>query len=165
VEQLELYHFPQPCDIAVLYDSANYMYVGDGTTGSGSGELFKSTNGGLNWTSIHTVSGSEIPMIAISSLDLDLAYHTCWSSGGFWRTGNKWGSFLQVTTTGSAWGTDIAKDDPTAVSFVIYGSTAYVSTNGGDNFISSNVGSSPNAGVLFYDKATCFHSKEAESTN
>jgi photosystem II stability/assembly factor-like uncharacterized protein len=148
--------FRSPCDIAVLYDSANYMYVGDGTTGSGAGELFKSTNGGLNWTSIHTISGSEIPMIAISSLDLDLAYHTCWSSGGFWRTGNKWGSFLQVTTTGSAWGTDIAKDDPTAVSFVIYGSTAYVSTNGGDNFISSNVGSSPNAGVLFYDKGNLF---------
>jgi len=148
--------FRSPCDLTVLYDSSNYMYVGDGTTGSGSGELFKSTNGGLNWTSIHTVSGSEIPMISVTNLDLDLAFHTCWSSGGFWRTGNKWNSFVQVATTGSAWGTDIAKDDPTAVSFVIYGSTAYVSTNGGDNFISSNVGSSPNAGVLYYDRGNLF---------
>jgi len=148
--------FRSPCDLTVLYDSSSYMYVGDGTTGSGSGELFKSTNGGINWTSIHTVSGSEIPMISVTNLDLDLAFHTCWSSGGFWRTGNKWNTFVQVASTGSAWGTDIAKDDPTAVSFVIYGSTAYVSTNSGDNFISSNVGSSPNAGVLFYDKGNLF---------
>lgn len=148
--------FRSPCDLAVLYDSSNYMYVGDGTTGSGSGELFKSTNGGINWISIHTVSGSEIPMISITNQDIDLAFHTAWSSGGFWRTGNKWNSFLQVASTGSAWGTDIAKDDPTAVSFVIYGSTAYVSTNGGDNFTSSNIGSSPNAGVLYYDKGNLF---------
>jgi photosystem II stability/assembly factor-like uncharacterized protein len=146
--------FRSPCDLAVLYDSSNFMYVGDGTTGSGSGELFRSIDGGVNWTSIHTVSGSEIPMISITNLDIDLAFHTAWSSGGFWRTSNKWNSFSQVATTGSAWGTDIAKDDPTAVSFVIYGSTAYVSTNGGDNFTSSSVGSSPNAGVLYYDKGT-----------
>lgn len=148
--------FRSPCDLVVLYDSSNYMYVGDGTTGSGSGEFFKSTNGGLNWTSIHTVSGSEIPMISVTNLDLDLAFHTAWSSGGVWRTGNKWNSFVQVATTGSAWGTDIAKDDPTAVSFVVYGSTAYLSTNGGDNFVSSNIGSSPNAGVLYYDKGNLF---------
>jgi len=148
--------FRSPCDLIVLYDSSNYMYVGDGTTGSGAGELLKSTNGGLNWTSIHTVSGSEIPMISVTNLDLDLAYHTCWSSGGFWKTGNKWNSFVQVAATGSAWGTDIAKDDPNSVTFVIYGSTAYVSTNGGDNFLSSNVGSSPNAGVLYYDKGNLF---------
>ena len=148
--------FRSPCDIAILYDYPSIMYVGDGTTGFGAGELLKSTNGGVNWTSVHTVSGSEIPMISISNLDPNLAFHTCWSSGGFWRTNNEWASFTQVATTSGAWGTDIAKDDPTAVAFVIYGSTAYTSTNGGTNFTSSNVGSSPNAGVLFYDKGHLF---------
>jgi len=148
--------FRSPCDIAVLMDYPNIMYLGDGTTGFGAGELLKSTNGGVNWTSIHTVSGSEIPMISVNNLDPNLAFHTCWSSGGFWRTTNEWSTFTQVSTTGGAWGTDIAKDDPTAVSFVIYGSTAYTSTDGGSNFTSSNVGSSPNAGVLFYDKGHLF---------
>ncbi len=148
--------FRSPCDLVVLKNYPNIMYVGDGTTGSGAGELLKSTNGGINWTSIHTVSGSEIPMISVNYAEPDLAYHTCWSSGGLWKTTNEWGSYAMVTPTGSAWGTDIAKDDPTAVAFVIYGSTAYTSTDAGTNFTASNTGSSPNAGVLFYDKGTLF---------
>ena len=146
--------FRSPCDLIVLMDYPNIMYVGDGTTGSGSGELFKSTNGGINWTSIHTVSGSEIPMLCVNNLDPNLAYHTCWSSGGFWRTNNQWSTFTQVATAGSAWGTDISKDDPNVVMFGIYGSTsAYISTNGGDNFFTSSTLPGPNYGVLYYDRS------------
>lgn len=148
--------FRSPCDLIVLKNFPNIMYVGDGTTGSGAGEFLKSTNGGVNWTSIHTVSGSEIPMISVNYADPNLAYHTCWSSGGFWKTTNEWSTFSMINPTGNLWGTDIAKDDPTAVAFVVYGSTAYTSTNSGDNFTSSNTGSSPNAGVLYYDKGNLF---------
>ena len=145
--------FRSPCDIAILYGYPNIMYVGDGTTGFGSGELLKSTNGGVNWTSVHTVSGSEMPMLCISSIDPNIAFHTCWSSGGFWRTNNEWVSFDQVATNSGAWGTDISKDDPTTVMFGIYGSTAaHISTNGGDNFFSTSTLPGPNYGVLYYDK-------------
>jgi photosystem II stability/assembly factor-like uncharacterized protein len=145
--------FRSPCDIAILYGYPNIMYLGDGTTGFGAGELFKSTNGGLNWVSIHTVSGSEIPMLCISSLDPTIAYHTCWSSGGFWRTNNEWNTFTQVNTASGAWGTDISKDDPNVVMFGIYGSTsAYISTNGGNNFFTTSTLPGPNYGVLYYDK-------------
>jgi photosystem II stability/assembly factor-like uncharacterized protein len=145
--------FRSPCDIAILYGSPNIMYVGDGTTGFGSGELLKSTNGGVNWSSIHTVSGSEIPMLCISSLNPDIAFHTCWSSGGFWRTNNEWLTFDQVATNSGAWGADISNDDPNTVMFGIYGSTAaHISTNGGDNFFSTSTLPGPNYGVLYYDK-------------
>lgn len=145
--------FRSPCDIAILYGYPNIMYVGDGTTGFGSGELLKSSNGGVNWTSIHTVSGSEMPMLCISSIDPNIAFHTCWSSGGFWRTNNEWLSFDQVATNGGAWGTDISKDDPATVMFGIYGSTAaHISTNGGNNFFSTSTLPGPNYGVLYYDK-------------
>lgn len=147
--------FRSPCDLAVLFGHPNIIYVGDGTTGSGSGELLKSTNGGINWTSVHTVSGSEMPMLAVSNLDSNIAYHTCWSSGGFWRTTNQWTTFTQVNTAGSAWGTDIAKDDPNVVAFGIYGTTsAYISTNGGNNFITTSTLPGPNYGVLYYDRGT-----------
>jgi photosystem II stability/assembly factor-like uncharacterized protein len=151
--------FRSPCDLVVSYENSNILYLGDGTTGAGSGELFKSTNGGANWFSIHTVSGSEIPMLAISSLDLNLTYHTCWSSGGVWKSNNQWTTFSQVATTGSAWAIDIAKDDPTAVAYGVYGSSVYVSTNSGTSFAVSSVGSSPEAGMLFYDKGTLFSQK------
>lgn len=151
--------FRSPCDIIVVYDNSNVMYIGDGTTGSGNGELFKSTNGGQNWFSIHSVSGSEIPMLAVSSLDQNLSYHTCWSSGGFWKSGNQWVNYSQIATTGSAWACDIARDDPNSVAYGVYGQAVYISTNAGASFASTNVGSSPEAGMLFYDKGNLFSQK------
>jgi photosystem II stability/assembly factor-like uncharacterized protein len=151
--------FRSPCDMIVVYDNSNVMYLGDGTTGSGNGELFKSTNGGQNWFSIHSVSGSEIPMLAVSSHDQNLAYHTCWSSGGFWKTTSQWNNLNQIATTGSAWACDIAKDDPNSVAYGVYGQAVYISTNAGASFTSMNVGSSPEAGMLFYDKGNLLSQK------
>ncbi|RPI17625.1 MAG: T9SS C-terminal target domain-containing protein [Ignavibacteriae bacterium] len=148
--------FRSPCDFVVLYGNPNTLYCGDGTTGSGSGEFLKSTNGGVNWTSIHTVSGSEIPMIAISAQNPNLAFHTTWSSGGIWKTTDQWLNFTQPATTSNCWAIDIAKDDPTAMAYGTYATTVYVSTNTGTNFISTSVGSVPEAGMLFYDKGNLF---------
>ena len=148
--------FRSPCDFAVLYGNSNIMYCGDGTTGSGNGEFFKSTDNGYNWTSIHTVTGSEIPMIAISSLDPNLAYHSTWSSGGIWRTGNQWSGYAEVQPTGNCWAIGIASDDPNVVAYGTYGSAVYISTDGGNNFTSTTVPSSPEAGELFYDRGNLF---------
>lgn len=144
--------FRSPCDFAVVYENSNIMYCGDGTTTGGTGSLLKSTNAGVNWTELQVVSGTEIPMITISSLDPNLSYHTCWGSGGFWKTTNQWTTFSQVASTSSMWATDIAKDDPTAVAYGVYGSQVYISTNSGTSFATTTVSSSPEAGMLFYDK-------------
>jgi photosystem II stability/assembly factor-like uncharacterized protein len=148
--------FRSPCDFIIQYGNSNIMYCGDGTTGSGSGQLYKSTNAGVNWTLIKTINtSSEIPMIANTQLDTNLLYHTAWSGGGFWKTTDRWQTTdVQLATTGSTWATGICIEDPTAVGYIVYGSTSYISTNYGATFSSSNTGSSPNAGILFFDKAT-----------
>ncbi len=147
--------FRSPCDVVIQFENPNLIIVGDGTTGSGSGKVWRSSNGGLNWTLINTVSGSEIPMIANTSLDLNLFYHSTWSSGSFWKSTDMGVGFSNLSQSGSLWATDIAKDDPNTVAYNPYsGSSSYHSTNAGVSFTQSNIGSSPAAGALFYDKAT-----------
>jgi photosystem II stability/assembly factor-like uncharacterized protein len=145
--------FRSPCDITVQYKNSNIILVGDGTTGSGSGKVWRSENGGMNWTLINTVSGSEIPMIASSNVIPELYYHTTWSSGSFWKSTNAGSNFTNLSQSGSLWATDIAKDDPTAVCYDQYGSNSYISLNGGTSFTTVNVGSSPAAGICYLDKA------------
>lgn len=145
--------FRSPCDVVVEYGNSNVIIVGDGTTGSGAGKVWKSINGGMNWTLINTVTGSEIPMIASTTVIPQLYYHSTWSSGSFWKSINTGSNFTNLSQTGSLWATDIAKDDPTAVAYDFYGSNAFISVNGGNSFTSTNVGSSPAAGICFLDKA------------
>jgi photosystem II stability/assembly factor-like uncharacterized protein len=151
--------FRSPDNITIAWENPDVIYSGDGVTGSGVAELFRTTNGGINWSLIHSVSGSEIPFTVVSSLDPKLSYHTCWSSGGIFKTTDMWESFTQAAGTSNAWSVDIAKDDPTAVGYGVYGSNVYISTNSGSNFVSTSVGSSPEAGMLFYDKGTVLSQK------
>ncbi len=151
--------FRSPDNITIAWENPNIIYSGDGVTGSGVAELFKTTNGGINWTLVHTVTGSEIPFTVVTSLDPKLSYHTCWSSGGVWKSTDMWSTFSQVATTSSAWAADISKDDPTAIAYGVYGSNVYISTNSGQNFTSTPVGSSPEAGMLFYDRGNLFSQK------
>ncbi|MBV6477732.1 MAG: Ycf48-like protein [Ignavibacteria bacterium] len=151
--------FRSPDNLTVAWNDPNVIFSGDGVTGSGVAELFKTTNGGLNWSLVHSVSGSEIPFTVVSKLDQNLSYHSCWSSGGIWKSTNHWTTFSQVAGTGNAWAVDIAKDDPTVVGYGVYGSAVYYSTNSGVSFTSSNVGSSPEAGMYFYDRGTLLSQK------
>jgi hypothetical protein len=77
---------------------------------------------------------------------------THWGAGGVDRSldsGLQWG---QVTTTLSAWGTDIARDDPNVVVFGVYsGLLMYVSFDGGTTFTTSSIGGS-NYGVYTRDR-------------
>jgi photosystem II stability/assembly factor-like uncharacterized protein len=150
--------FRSPCDVIIQYDMPNLILVGDGTTGSGNGKVWRSSNGGLNWTLINTVSGSEIPMMANTSLDLNLFYHSTWSSGSFWKSTSMASTFSNLNQSGALWATDIAKDDPTAVAYNQYsGSATYLSLDGGSSFQTMNATSSPAAGILFMDKATLLY--------
>jgi photosystem II stability/assembly factor-like uncharacterized protein len=146
--------FRSPCDLVVVYEKPNVMYCGDGVTGSGNGQIFHSGDGGRTWDLIVTVTGSEIPTIGSSWLDNNLAFATAWSSGGVRRTMNQGLNWQQVMTTSSAWGVDVAKDDPTVAVYGVYsGSTSYVSTNGGDSWFTTNLVGS-NYAFLAYDRST-----------
>ena len=146
-------NFRSPCDVMIQYENPNVIIVGDGVTGSGSGKVWRSSDGGLSWTLINTVSGSEIPMMAHTSLDLNLMYHSTWSSGSFWKSSNMGSGFSNLNQSGSLWACDIAKDDPTAVAYDQYGSNSYLSLDGGASFNQYTCTSSPAAGVLYHDKA------------
>ncbi len=145
--------FRSPCDIIVQFENPNTLIVGDGTTGSGTGKVWKSVDGGMNWTLINTVSGSEIPMLGNTSLDLNIVYHSTWSSGSFWKSTNMGSGFTNLGQGGSLWACDVAKDDPTAVAYDEYGTNTRLSLDGGASFVTYPATSSPAAGVLFFDKA------------
>lgn len=149
--------FRSPCDVIIQFEVPNVVIVGDGTTGSGSGKVWRSSNGGLNWDLINTVSGSEIPMMANTSLDVNLIYHSTWSSGSFWKSTNQAVTFNNLNQSGSLWATDVAKDDPTAVGYDVYGTNTYLSLDGGATFQTIPATSSPAAGICFMDKSTLLY--------
>jgi photosystem II stability/assembly factor-like uncharacterized protein len=148
--------FRSPCDIVIVPDTSKVIYIGDGVTGSGSGKMWRSKNDGLSWELIYSVSGSEIPTISTSRLRTTEAYATAWGSGGVMRTQNLGLAWDQIATTGSTWGTDVAKDDPNVVVYGSYGTgDAYISTDGGESFeVTSNNGS--NYAYLVYDRSRFF---------
>lgn len=147
------YPFRSPCDIIVTYDSSNVIYVGDGVTGSGQAKIFKTTNGGVNWTDMYTVTSSETPSLCNSVFDRSLIYSTEWGGSGFYKSTNfglNWS--LAGATGGSGWGSDLCHEDPTTVLKGTYGSPHYLSTNSGVSFISGAVGGGCGAGIIFPDR-------------
>jgi photosystem II stability/assembly factor-like uncharacterized protein len=143
--------FNDPCDLVVLPNYSNVMYLGDQ---NGGGRFYRSTDYGVTWTMSINAGSSEIPMIAVSSLDPMVVYFTNWSTGGYRKSSDQGVTFTVVNSASSAWGADMAKDDPNVPAFGTYsGGVAYYSTNGGATFINQTIGGSVNYGMLFYDKA------------
>jgi photosystem II stability/assembly factor-like uncharacterized protein len=143
--------FTDPCDVVVLPDYSNIVYLGDQ---SGGGKFWKSVDFGVNWTLMYNAGGSEIPMIGVSRLDYNLIYFTNWGGSGFRKSTDQGITFSLVSATSSTWGTDIAKDDPTVVAFGLYSGSGngYLSTNSGSSFVTTNIGGSVNYGILFYNR-------------
>jgi photosystem II stability/assembly factor-like uncharacterized protein len=148
------YPFRSPCDIMVMYDSSNVMFVADGVTGSGLGDIFKSVNGGVNWARVFTnASSSEIPALCNSVFDRTTMYATNWPSGDIYRTtnyGDTW-SFLR-TNSASGWAADICREDPTFIITGSYGGSTFLSTNAGANFLTSSIGGGAGAGQIALDR-------------
>lgn len=154
--------FRSPCDIMIVPGNTNLWYVGDGVTGSGQAQMWRSTNYGLTWTSIYFSPSSEIPMIAVSRLRNTQAFATAWSSTSVMKSTNAGVSWSSIAPTTSTWGADVAKDDPNVVMYGTYGgSMSYLSTNAGSSFTNISLSGS-NSGMLAYDRAT-FLSHQAGS--
>ncbi len=146
--------FRSPCDIVVVRDKPEVIWVGDGVTGSGQGQMFRSGDGGRTFQLIYSTTGSEIPTVAGSSLDNTLGYATAWGSGGVTKTMDFGLSWSSVASTSSTWGVDIAKDDPNVVMYGVYGgATSYLSSNAGATFSTSSLSGS-NYAILAYDRGT-----------
>jgi photosystem II stability/assembly factor-like uncharacterized protein len=146
--------FRSPCDIVIVPGKTNVWYVGDGTTGSGQAQMWRSGDYGHTWTSIYSSNSSEIPMIAVSRLRNTEAFATAWSGVSYSKSTNAGESWSSIANTNSTWGTDVAKDDPNVVIYGTYGgSTSYFSTNAGTSFTTSPLSGS-NSGLLAYDRGT-----------
>lgn len=150
------YPFRSPCDLIVMYDSSDVIFVADGVTGSGQGEIHKSTNGGLNWAKVHTnTSSSEIPAMANTIFDKSIMYATNWSGGSIFITTNYGDSWnLLRTNPSSGWAADICKEDPTIVLTGSYGASTFLSTNSGANFTTYSSGGGAGAGMIVPDRST-----------
>jgi len=150
--------FRSPCDIQIVPDNDNFIWVGDGVTGSGVGQMFRSTNGGLTFQLIYSTTGSEVPMIGATHLAPNAGFATHWSSGGCRRTTDFGLNWIAVAATAAAWGCDYADDDPNVVSYGTYGGGQnYLSLTGGasGSFVTTPV---PGANYAMYmpDRATVF---------
>ncbi|MBI5474734.1 MAG: choice-of-anchor D domain-containing protein [Ignavibacteriae bacterium] len=146
--------FRSPCDIVVVRDNPDVIWVGDGVTGSGQGQMFRSRDGGRTFQLAYTVTGSEIPTAVGSSVDNSVGYATAWGSGGVMKTADMGQLWNSVATTSSTWGVDIAKDDPNVVMFGVYGGgTSYLSSTAGVQFSSSTLSGS-NYAIFAYDRGT-----------
>jgi hypothetical protein len=148
--------FRSPCDIICVPDSANIILVGDGITGSGQGEFWKSRDYGRTFVKKATrpIGSSEIPGMAGGRLRPGTAFGTNWGSGGVQRSNDFGETWPGVSTVGSAWGIDIGEDDPNGMIFGVYGGgLTYLSLDGGTNFLTSPLTGS-NYSFHMRDRAT-----------
>jgi len=130
------YPFRSPCDLIVEWGNSNNVFCADGITGSGLAEIFKSTNGGVNWTKVHTnPTASEIPSMCNTQFDAKLTYATNWSQSNRFKTTNNGANWVAIQSTSfSGWGSDMCREDPNVVLTGNYGQNSSFTTNGGANW-------------------------------
>ena len=147
------YAFRSPCDILVMWDSSNVVFVGDGVTGSGQAIIFKSTNGGVNWTNIRTVTSSEPPSMCNSVFDQSLIYATEWSGSNIYLSTDYGSSFSISHSTGfSGWASGICSEDPTLIMTGNYGANSAFSLNKGNTWTNLGGLGGSGAGMLVPDR-------------
>ncbi len=148
--------FRSPCNIVAVPDSSNIVLLGDGITGFGEGEYWKSTDYGRTFVVKDTlpVGASEIPGMASSRLWNSVCFGTNWGSGGVQRSNDYGETWPTVNSAGSAWGVDIADDDPSCVIFGVYsGGQSYLSLDSGSTYVGSPLPGS-NYGFYARDRET-----------
>lgn len=152
--EISNYPFRSPCDIIITWDSSNVIFLGDGVTGSGQAQIFKSANGGVNWTSVITLStSSETPSMCNSVFEQNEVYSTEWPGPNFYETedfGKTWR--INYTTGFSGWASGIAFEDPNVIVIGNYGPQSAFTFN--DGFTYTHIGSlaGSGAGILVPEK-------------
>jgi len=131
------YPFRSPCDIIVEWENSNNIFIADGvTSASQPADIFKTTNGGVNWVKVHTNTGgsglSEIPSMCNTAYNTKLAFCTNWSGSNRFKTTNGGDNWAAIqSTTFSGWNSDVSREDPTVVLTGNYGQNSSLTTDGG----------------------------------
>ncbi|MBS1517550.1 MAG: T9SS type A sorting domain-containing protein [Bacteroidetes bacterium] len=148
------YPFRSPCDIIVMHDSSKVIFVADGITGSGQANIFRSINGGANWTLVHTASASEIPSMANSVFDQATMWCTEWSGSNIYKSTNYGANWTtDHSNSFSGWGSDVCREDPDVIITGSWGASATISTNGGQTWTNISSGlSGHGGGILIPDR-------------
>ena len=151
--------FRSPCDIVIVPDQNNTWQVGDGITGSGTGDLWLSNDSGDNFAFRQLANGSEVPGMSIARARNTYTVGTTWGANGPRATSDQgvtWPVIGALSSYGSSWGTDIARDDPNVVIIGQYsGGVSRVSTDGGATFASISL-SGTNYSFMAVDRSDLF---------
>jgi photosystem II stability/assembly factor-like uncharacterized protein len=107
-------NFRSPCDLLVDHQNPNIQFIADGVTGSGLAEIFRSSNGGVNWTKVWTnPSSSEIPAITMDAFNTNNMRATNWPGQDIFKSTNNGVNWsLDYSTSHSGWGANYGLDDP-----------------------------------------------------
>lgn len=146
------YPFRSPCDILVMWDSSNVVFVGDGITGSGQAVIYKSVNGGANWTAVKTVNSSESPSMCNGVFEQADVYATEWSGSNWYESEDYGSTWTTAFSTGfSGWGSGVCFEDPNVILIGNYGSQSAFTYNGQDYTNIGGLGGA-GAGILVMEK-------------
>jgi photosystem II stability/assembly factor-like uncharacterized protein len=149
--------FRSPCDVLIVPANPLNIWVGDGITGMGFGQVFQSLDGGLTFTQRFVSNeGSEIPALTVAPLAPNVGLATQWSRGGVARTLDGGATWSSVSTAQTAWGAAFAPDDPNVVAFGLFATgLTYFSTTQAANFLTYPINSS-NYSLFSLDRGTYF---------
>lgn len=143
--------FRSPCEIIVAWDSSNVIILGDGTTGSGRAVIFKSSNGGVNWTPVDTTTsdGSETPSMCNTVFSKNIFWSTEWGGTDIYKSTDYGSTFSLHHSTGfSGWGSDICREDPSLIITGSWGASATLSLDGGQTWTALSTGLSGHGGGI-----------------
>ena len=151
------YPFRSPCDLLVDWVDPNVQFVADGVTGSGVADIFRSTNGGVNWTKVFTnPSSSEIPSLSNTVFDQNLMRATNWSGSNIYKTTNNGVNWaLDHTNPFNGWGSNFCAEDPTVyMSGSWSGAACSMTLDGGQSWVSTSGLSGSGGFMLLSDRGT-----------
>ncbi|MBK9333607.1 MAG: T9SS type A sorting domain-containing protein [Ignavibacteria bacterium] len=148
------YPFRSPCDIIVMWDSSDVIFVGDGVTGSGQAQIFKSVNNGKNWSLVRTVASSETPSLCNTVFDQSVIYATEWSGSNIYKSTDYGDNWTVSHNTGfSGWASGFCSEDPTVILTGNYGSRSSLSSDFGTTWTEIGSMSGSGAGMWVEDRS------------
>ena len=139
--------FQSPCDILVMWDSSEVIFVGDGPKDGSGGKIYRSSDSGYSWNIVFSDSNAiEIPSMSNSVFEKNIVYSTE-TGATFWRSTDYGNSFHSLYETGFYnWGSAVCEEDPTLIMDGLYNNTCYFSLNKGADWNSAS-GNVPFAGL------------------